>query len=63
MASFHDPASLRKVSRFFELMGIGKDPMKYHLDCWGAKKLFSVGIRRWGVRLGARQARVLLNLC
>ena len=50
------------MKRFFELMSIEVVPLRYHLDVWGLKKLFSVGIRRVGVPLGHRQARADLNL-
>ena len=44
-----------QVKKFTSLMSIEQTPQQLHLDCWGLKKLFSMGVRRWGVRIGARK--------
>ena len=44
------------------MMGMVVPAMKIHQDTWGLKKLFSVGLRRWGVPLGRRQETGAGNL-
>ena len=50
-------ASVRlKVKKFCNLMSIEQTALHLHLDVWGMKKLFSNGLRRWGVSIGSRKA-------
>ena len=44
-----------KVAELFRLTTTVVDPIKFHLDCWSLKKLFSLGIRRWGTEPGKRK--------
>ena len=44
-----------QVTKFTALMSIEQTPQQLHMDCWGLKKLFSLGLRRWGVRIGGRK--------
>ena len=41
--------------KLYELVGRTPDPRRLHLDTWGLKKLFSCGLRRYGVPLGRRK--------
>ena len=41
--------------KFQSLMSMPTSMVTRHLDTWGLKKLFSLGIRRWGVELGSRR--------
>ena len=60
-----------QVQRFAQLMSMPQTPQQLHTDSWGLKRLFTNGIRRWGVKIGSRKAGpcrgtfllVLLNLC
>ena len=44
-----------EYTKFMDLMSMVQDQVKGHLDVWGMKKLFSLGLRRWGVAMGARK--------
>ena len=43
-----------EYNKFRAMMSLPENLVSKHLDIWGMKLLFSLGLRRWGVQIGAR---------